>query len=676
MEVSARWINDYLDPPATPEEQGDLLTRAGFPLEGSEPVEDDDDVRQDFEMTSNRGDCVCHVGLAREIAAISGRTLTVPVAAPEATGPPAADLVRVTNHEPERCPLYTARLIRGVTVRPSPDWLTSRLRARGDIPRNNIVDATNFVLFELGQPTHVFDLATLAGPEIVVRMARPDEPFLPIGEGAAGVRLHADDLVIADAENAVAMAGVKGGALSAVTDGTTDILLEAATFDPVWVRNTSRRHQIASDSSYRFERGVHPGQVNAAADRLAQLILELAGGELCAGVVSDGAAIPAPRRASMRTDRCRWLLGVELPDERMVDALDRLGFAPRLDGGVIECTVPVHRLDVEREIDLVEEVGRVFGHDEIPMNETLQVRVSPLQPSVEADQAVRDELTGMGFLETVSHTLVGETPARLFCPEGAGLLHVEDERAGAEPILRPSLMPSLLRVLAHNRDQGITGLRLFESAAAFWLEGDEHREQVRLGLLMENDDPGQGLRPLRGVVERLVDLVAGHEHHVTVEASDRWPWLAPGAAVSAVDTPLGWIGVLAADAMRPWDLPGPLLAAELDLPLLYDRFPPLTIAHALPAFPAIERDVTADLAEGASWQAVRDVVDGLDVADLEALDFVTVYRGRQAGAGRKSLTLRLRFRAADRTLTHDEIDPRVEQVVAAMKERLEASVRT
>ncbi|MCZ6444831.1 MAG: phenylalanine--tRNA ligase beta subunit-related protein, partial [Planctomycetota bacterium] len=278
MYTSATWINEYLDPPATPEEQAELLTRAGFPFEGREAL-GGSDVRQDFEMTSNRGDCVSHLGLAREIAAISGRALKPPQPSAIATGPPAQQVVTVTNLEGTLCPLYMARVIRGVRVGPSPQWLAGRLRAINQIPRNNIVDASNFVLFELGQPTHVFDLARLAGPQIIVRTAKGGERILPLGEGASAINLSEEDLVIADAKCAVAIAGVKGGAQTAVTEATTDLLIESASFDPATVRRTSRRLQIESDSSFRFERGVHPGQVTAGAQRLVELILELAGGE-------------------------------------------------------------------------------------------------------------------------------------------------------------------------------------------------------------------------------------------------------------------------------------------------------------------------------------------------------------------------------------------------------------
>lgn len=677
MDTSVIWLNDYLDPPATADEQAELLTRAGFPLEGREDVAlvGGTDVRQDYEMTSNRGDAVCHVGLAREIAAISGRTLKARAARPSSNGHPAADHVSVTNHEHRLCPLYTGRLIKGVKIGPSPEWLADRLRARGDIPRNNVVDATNFVLFELGQPTHVFDIAKLKGQQIIVRMATPGEPFLPIGEGESEVKLSDRDLVIADAERAVAIAGVKGGALTAVTDSTTDILLEAASFDPVCVRNSSRRLNIASDSSYRFERGVHPGQVNAAADRLAELILEVAGGELFDGVVSDGAPIPQPRTASMRTDRCRQLLGVSINDEQMLDFLDRLGFQPKLGGGRIGCTVPVQRLDIEREIDLIEEVGRMFGHDNIPIDDALRIRIAPPQSTELARQDVSNELVGLGFVESVTHSLVSDRAARAFLPPGMSPLQVEDERAGAEPVLRPSIIPSLLRVYALNCDGGAKDVKLFESAATFAMQGDDHLETNNLALLHPPISGDSPLRETRGIVDRLIALLRGSNDGVTVEPLDDIGWFEPGAAVRVHGDVIGTYGMMARHVLDIFGIDDPVCAGEFGLPKLYGDYPPETEAHALPSFPAIERDLSLIIDESVTWATITEQISALNLDLLEADEFVTTFRGKQVGAGRKSLTLRLRFRAPDRTLRHDEVDPQMESVVATMHSAFNAEIR-
>lgn len=685
MNTSAAWINNYLDPPASAQEQADALTRAGFPIESREEVRLPDgsmDTRQDVELTSNRGDCLCHVGLAREIAAVSGtaRRLKVPQSQPNAVGPAAASLASVTNREPALCPLYTARIVRGVKVGPSPGWLANRLLARGDIPRNNIVDASNFVLFEFGQPTHVFDLAKLhrdsSGlPQIIIRKAKVNEPFLPIGEGAAEVKLRADDLVIADADRAVAIAGVKGGALTAVSNSTTDILIESATFHPVTVRNTSRRLGIASDSSYRFERGVHAGQVNPAADRLAELILQLCGGTLCDGVLSDGAPIPERRQVTMRCERCRKILGMPIPDERMVNALAQLGFEPALKSGSVHCTVPFPRLDVQSEIDLIEEVGRIVGHDAIPIGQAIQIRVAPPQATELAKRAVHDALVGMGYVEAVTHSLISEQAANAFLPPNMSLARVADERAKAEPALRPSIIPSLLRVYALNRDQGARDIRLFESAATFAVMGETPIERINLAHVHSAPSAEEGIRQLRGAIDRLIEIVLGPGTALSVEPMQVLPWFASGAVARIGDDVLGTFGVLAPSVTAVFGLTEPIYATEIGLPQYYDRYPPETEAKALPAFPSIERDVSAIVEDKLPWAAVKTVLDELRLQHLEKIEFVTTFRGKQIGAGRKSLTLRARFRTADRTLKHDEVDPQMDVMMQTLQSKFGAEIR-
>jgi phenylalanyl-tRNA synthetase beta chain len=675
MQTSVRWINDYLDPQATEVEVADGLTRAGFPLDGRDEV--NGDVALEIETTSNRGDCLCHVGLARELAAMTGRTLKEPFVDLKSGSTPTASLASVENREPGMCPLYTARIIRGVKVGPSPAWLADRLRAIGQIPRNNVVDATNFVLFELGQPTHVFDLNRLAGRKIIVRRAAKDERFQPLGEKAEEVRLATDDLVIADQERPVALAGVKGGALTAVDEGTVDLLLEAATFDPVAVRLSSRRHRIASDSSYRFERGVHAGQIDGAASRLADLILKTAGGELCSGVLTAGSAVPPLRRITLRLERCRAIIGLPIGDEEILRHLTQLGFAPKREGDRAACTVPAARLDIEREIDLVEEVARMQGLDTLPIAETLSVRVAPHQPRVAGRRATKDLLVGLGFVECITHSLIGESGVEHFVPAGASSLRIADERASAEPVLRPSVIPSLLRVRRHNQDNGVAELRLFEMASTFHRGSHGHLEVESLGLLMDAGDLALGARPLRGAIERLMEMLIGHGAEVKVEPATEGPaWLQPGGTVQAAGRSIGWIGAVAPSVQRAFGLDRGLLAAELTLDALLATYPPETRAHALPSFPAIERDLSVVVADDLAWSRVEQIVSNLHLDHMERVEFITTYRGKQLGAGKKSLTLKLRFRAADRTLRHDEADQQMARTIEALKSSLGAEVRS
>ncbi|RLS92663.1 MAG: phenylalanine--tRNA ligase subunit beta [Planctomycetota bacterium] len=687
MRTSVKWINDYLDRPADASEQAAVLTAAGLPLDGGDTAENGE-IWQEIETTSNRGDCLCHVGMAREIAASTGRSLRPPTTTLVSSGLPARDFIRVTNHEHAMCPRYTARVIRGVTVAASPAWLQTRLIAIGQIPRNNIVDATNFVLFELGQPTHVFDLATLNGAHIHIRKARADEPFLPLGSDAKEIKLTANDLVIADQDRVVALAGVKGGASASVSETTTDVVLEAATFDPIAVRSASRRHSIASDSSYRFERIVHAAQIDEAADRLASLILEIAGGTLCQGVVEAGAPIPEPRKITLRPVRCRAILGFDISTARMMELLATLGFSPRCVGTgaseVIETIAPPRRVDVEREIDLIEEICRLHGLDAIPVADTISVRVPTENPVERGTRAVKDLLVGMGYIETVTHTLIGERAAEPFLMHGAKLLKVDDERAGGEGALRPSVVASLLRVRRHNLDQGAHNLRLFEFASAFHYANGTHVERPTLAMLADmpegTRDAQIAYRLMRGMVERVLALVVPRSATIAFVKSNEPAWLSSCARIvvdagrGAID--IGCVGLVDTRILKANGIDRPTAACELQLRTLLAQYPPLNGAVELPAFPASERDISAIVADGVEYAAIEREIVELQLPCLESVQFVTTFRGKQIGEGKKSVSLRLLFRASDRTLRSEEADGAVARAVTQLRDALGAEIRS
>jgi phenylalanyl-tRNA synthetase beta chain len=673
MLVTTNWINDYLKNKVSPEDQAELLSAAGFPLEGRDDLPDGD-ACQDFEMTSNRGDCTCHIGLAREIAARTDNELVIPDNTVDDSGSPVAESAAVTNQEQELCPLYTARVILGVNVNDSPKWLKTKIENRGDVPRNSIVDATNFVLFEHGQPTHVFDLDKLAGNKIIVRLAKDGETFLPLGEDATPIKLTSDDLVIADAEKPVALAGVKGGADTAVTSDTKNILIESATFDPILVREMSRRHNLSSDSSFRFERVVNAHQVEPCADRLAGLLLEVAGGTLCKGTLRDGKELPEPITVSMRTEYCKERLGNEISDDLIVNCLNSVGFKASCNSGKVTAEVPYFRGDIHREIDLVEEVGRVHGYEKIAIEESIEVRVPSSGGEAAGRQAVLDSLAGMGFIECVTHSLISIKAANQFLLDGETPLTIDDDRATAEPALRPSLIPSLLTVRKHNEDNGVKQLNLAELGSVFVLKGDTHEEQTELALVMDAKEE-EGIGKIRGVIDRLCAILTGSDD-VSVSLNENTSWLEPGGDIALQGIVVGRVGRLSTSVQKNWDLPMTLHIAQLYIEALLSNFPPDVQSHALPKQPSIERDITVILDESVQWSSLQEAITALNLEHLENVSFVTTFRGKNVGVGKKSLTLKLRFRDLQRTLTHDEVDGPTSKAIKLLKEQFSAEIRS
>ena len=680
MRTSARWINAYLNPHVSSEEQARAFTAIGFPCESSTALPSGD-VQQEVETTSNRGDCLCHLGLAREVAAATGGTFVPPpVKARRAAS--AISGLTIDNQDPGRCPRYTARVIRGVKVGPSPEWLRERLLSIGQIPRNNIVDCSNFVLFECGQPTHTFDLATLKGGAVEIRPARPGERFLPIGEGAKEIALAGGELVIADRERPIALAGVKGGALTAVTAGTTELLIEAAAFDPIAVRSTSRRHGIASDSSYRFERGVAPGDVDAAAERLVELILATAGGTACDGSVEAGIPLAPARSVSLRLAKLHAVVGVRIRPEEVMRILEALGFDPQKSHGVITCTIPARRLDVTREIDLIEEVIRIAGCDQLEVAETVAIRPIGNQVRVAAVRKGRDALAAAGFVETVTHTLISERAAALFVAPGRTCLRTDDERSLGEPILRPSLLPSLLATLSLNTDRGVASRRFFEHAATFWLEGAAHRERRTISLVVGDQKDAEGaLRAARGAAELLARVLcgAGAKLHVAAESdgpcANARTALDPGGKITVDGREIGAIGLVSSDVLKSLGIEGPIGACECDWDLLSAGYPPTPLARPLATRPLLDRDISIVVDDSVSWSALKAAVGETALPHLEAIEFVGVWRGKSITKGRKSVTLRVVFRADDRTLRREEIEPEIARLTSHLTSTFAAELR-
>jgi phenylalanyl-tRNA synthetase beta chain len=678
MKTSLAWLNSYLDKPMTADEAEPLLTGVGFPFDGTDDLTLSTgaaDTLLDVEVTSNRSDCLSHLGLARESAAASGRSLVPPdIKLPPATGQPVGDLTSVESSEPERCPLYTARVITGVKIGPSPKWLVERIEGAGLRPVNNVVDITNFVLLELGQPLHTFDLAKLDGRRIVVRCAKGGELFAAI-DGTKH-ELTEKMLVIADASVPVAVAGVMGGLDSEVTAQTSDVLLESAIFDPLSVRSTSRALKLASDASFRFERGVDPLGVERASQRAAQLIVELAGGTLAEGVVRVGQDEPAPAQVAMRIRRCQSLLGIDLNAQQIIESLNRLGLSPKQDADTITCTIPTFRLDLKREVDLIEEVGRLYGYDKVQVNERLELQVRPKQTKITARQDLGRVLAAHGYHETITPSLLTEEHANAFCPAAQKPMMLAGDTRRKDSVLRPSLFPSLLGCRKHNQDRGNEGVRLFEVAGTWTDDNGKPRENVTLAILTDAHDPHEGFRDARGTIEELVHTLGGEDAAGTLAfepvEDDK---LTPAAKVMLQGKACGRIGVLNDALQDSFGLQTQVVLAEIDYQPVVSNYPPKRTVGNLPRFPGIERDLSIIVDEPVTWRQVEQCIADASPQMLEDLRFLTIFRGKQIGKGKKSLSLRMRFRNPDATLRHDEVDPQVNVVVEKLKQGVAAELR-
>ncbi|MEQ8836818.1 MAG: phenylalanine--tRNA ligase subunit beta, partial [Lacipirellulaceae bacterium] len=496
MIVSLDWLKEYVELPGDLDELTERLTLTGLNLEGVEHVGDDTGV--DLEVTSYRPDCLGHIGVAREVAVIWDRELKVSGPEPKASG--AKGLGSLEVQAPELCPRYTARLIRGVKIGPSPEWLANRLRTLGIAVINNVVDITNYVLFECGQPLHAFDYGKLTGDTIVVREANNGEKFTAIDHKE--YELAPGTCVIADAEKAVALAGVMGGADTEVSDETVDVLIEAADFAPLSVRNTARRHHLHSPSSYRFERGVDPLGIDWASRRACELILELAGGELAGEVADSGETYTKPDPIKLRFEQIERVLGIGVPQEQVQKILTDLGCEEtHICDHCIKVIAPSWRADLTREIDLIEEVARIFGYDRIPEDAGVRMVASQRTQQDRVQDRVRSTLVAAGFYEAMTLSAVDESTVDWIRPwSQAEPLRVSTPVLRRADCLRQTLVPSLLAARLHNEKASNPTIELFEIASVYLPQAEGLPEQKRVLTITS----GGSYLELKGVLEAAV----------------------------------------------------------------------------------------------------------------------------------------------------------------------------
>ncbi len=670
MKLTYNWIKDYCDINMPAQELADKLTSVGLVVE--EISEVNGDYCLDMEVTANRADCLGMLGIAREARAVIGCNVKLPEAPVANTGQDAETTINVQDKD--LCPRYTAQIIKGVKIGPSPKWLQDRLTGIGLRPVNNVVDITNFVLMETGQPLHAFDLDKLNGNEIIIRAAKNGEKIAAID--GTNHTLNSEMLVIADAKQPVAIAGVMGGLDTEVSGNTKNILLECARFDPACVRKTSKKLVLSSDSSYRFERGVDPENVMWASNRAANLIKDIAGGEVTS-IIDQNFETQKEARVNLRISRIKRVLGIEIAKDTAKGILERLGFeiASETDDS-IDVNIPSFRPDVYREIDLIEEVIRIYGYDKIPVKTNISLDVVNKKTDELAIDKIRHLLTGLGLFETVTFSIV-EKPdqnfdAKVWTDEDN--LMIQNPLIKAEDRMRKTLLFNFLKIKKHNQDRGVKDVNIFEVSNIYIPApgADLPNEKRCIGLLVEKDFPA-----LKGLVESVLGLFNVRESCVWTQKSFKMFSNEKSAVMELDGVVLGYLGELGKDLCNAFDINGTCCFAEIDLDRIIDGFEGGVVKEfqALPEFPGITRDVAIVLDENVKWGDIANCVKSANAQFFEGLEFFDVFRGKQVEPGKKSMAFSVKFSSRERTLKGEEADESIKNIINKLSAEFGAKLR-
>lgn len=652
------------------------------------------DVVYEIDITPNRGDCLGHLGIAREIRAMNGKELTLPPAEPVESGGDAAGALTVEIEDADGCSRYVARVVTGVTVGPSPDWLQQRLRAIGVRPINNVVDVASYVMFESGQPLHAFDYEKVFGRKIIVRESRPGEKIVTLDDRER--ELPEETVLICDAERPVAVAGIMGGANSEIDESSTNVLIESAWFDPARIRASARDLGLATDASYRFERGADPGLLCWAADRAARLISQIAGGQVLGGRVDTVAREHPEVDLVLRYGRTDAILGTVVPPERQVGILEALGFGilePTDEGVAVR--VPSWRSDISGEIDLIEEIGRVYGLDRIPEKRSVgPLHIPSPEPVYELARRLRGMLIDQGFSEVVAPYQTDPESAAAYASNGPVELHNALGRESSA--MRSSLAPGLARIISRNQRYGRSDLRLFEIGKTFArssreglaVEGIRETEEVALVL-------GGAARPeswstpfreadlfdMKGICTRLFRTLGYSAPVYRAEIDEAWGFGVPAVSVHVDGLELGRIGPLDEPLRRRWEIEGNpvLFLADLDRMVRLQRRQNRYVPPG--KYPVVTRDLSLMVPGHTTHESIVAAIGRSRSPLLLRADLFDVYVGDELSEGApgrslKSMSYRLRFGSAEKTLEESEIEREVARIVASLATEVDASLRS
>jgi len=654
------------------------------------------DTVYDLEITPNRPDWNSVIGIAREISALTGNPLRLPeieFAAGHLSSEPVKSLVDVRIDDAELCPRYTARLVRGVKIGPSPDWLRGSLEKIGLRSINNVVDVTNYVMFEIGQPLHAFDYRLLHGangarPTVVIRRAAEGEKFKTL-DGVERT-LASQMLLIADETKAVALAGVMGGENSEIKNDTTDVLIESAYFKPQNVRATAKKLDLRTDASYRFERGADIGICDWASRRAAKLIVATAGGSVIAEAVDAFPGAAAPREIKLRPQRANELLGVDIPADKQAQFLHRLGLeaAP---GAEWAFRIPTFRVDLKREADLIEEIARLYGVDKLPSTPPRGALGSNSYDKVYDELAeARRILSGLGLSETQGQTLISEAASALTATDGApgavpGVIALRNPLSADMNVLRTSLLPGLLEALRRNLSRKSGDLAVFEIGRVFSLFNGKPKEERRVAIALTGRRSAAfwsgaerearfDVFDLKGALEEFFEHF-GLRGVNYAQDGQRGPLFLESAVVQLGKSVLGRLGQVSTAVAKRYDLRDAAFIAEINLDFLLARRAPAKSFKTLPPFPSVRRDVAMLVADAMTHDAVLTIVKQTKPQNLERVDLFDVFRGKNVPAGQKSVAYAFTYRSSERTLTEAEVNAAHEKLLDQFKQRLSAAIR-
>ena len=672
MKLSPTWIRDFVDLKVDNAALAHDLTSIGIAVEGISG--EGDSTVFEMEIGTNRPDAMNHYGVAREASAF----YDVPLKPYAAKLPPFTDLagMTITVEDGRYCPRFTARVVRDVTIKPSPAKVAQRLGLLDQRPINNAVDATNYVLWESGKPTHVFDLDLLEGRRIVVRFARAGEVLKTL-DGVVR-KLTTEDLVVCDAKKPVGLAGVMGGYDTMITDRTRHILIESAWWDPATVRKMAKRHGMHTDASHRFERGADYESTLVSTNRVAELILNSAGGTL----VGDAIDVVVGRRDQapivLNMSEVHRILGKDLSSQEVVRSLSRLGFETtpgRQEGEEFEVTIPSWRLDVEREIDVIEEIARLYGYDRFPNTLPAFAGAVIELPDAHKDAKLRTSLLGLGYDEAVSLTFISSEDAKTFSrSEPMTLANPLSEEAS---VMRTSLVPGMLNMLAYNLNRGTDNVRLFEAGHVYEAEGESSAQPKQIcfattgSALPVNVQRPSEARPVsffdvKGDVENLLSPFASKALHYDTEVA---AYYHPGRAARAVldGSVVAQFGQLHPDVAGARKLRQDVFVAEFFLGPLYEHELREPRYQPLPKYPAVERDFSFVFGDDVVFEQIEEAVNKLRLSELRSFAPAEIFRGGNVPAGKYSILLRAVIQSNERTLREDEVARWSGQIIKALE---------